>query len=229
MIYIRFIGSRSRGFEPEGGGPKPSRRSGSADLECHEAAGLVALVEDLTTTASGSDGADEPYGSRAVLRSSALQQGRPPGASSFSRFNSPRTLHMSPGKRAFFMAKQLTFQKRLWNGSTIYRDKIPVFSRALLVNSSCHQFLSRPTRASDQHRNIRLGDLSRCLVESPHRWIVNHREPGLIHEILLRGRLGDRTDENRYPPDIKTVSKPNRCGHSRGETFPSQLSSVGAA
>ena len=62
---------------------------------------------------------------------------------------------MSTGKRALFMAKQLAFQERLWNGPAINRDKWPVFPMALLVNGLCHQFFSRSTLANNQHRNIR--------------------------------------------------------------------------
>jgi hypothetical protein len=81
----------------------------------------------------------------------------------------PALLGEGTGKRAPHVAEQFTLEQRFGHGAAVDGDKGTVAAGAVLVESSCHQFLSRTALAQNQDgafRGRRPGD---SLVHVHHR------------------------------------------------------------
>ena len=85
-----------------------------------------------------------------------------------SELKFPRFLPDRPGKGPLFMAKKLTFNEVLREGSTVHLDKRLLSPRAVVVNSIGSKFLSSTAFTSDQHSSITLTDLGDHLEDLPH-------------------------------------------------------------
>ena len=59
-----------------------------------------------------------------------------------------------PGKGAFFISEQLTFQQGFGNGNAVDHQKGPVRPGTVLVQRAGHQLLSRSGLSADQHGGV---------------------------------------------------------------------------
>ena len=66
------------------------------------------------------------------------------------------------------MAKKLALQQGLRQGTTVDRDKWPIFPGTLVVDGLGNEFLARTRWACNQNRGLGLGHLANNIIDLEH-------------------------------------------------------------
>ena len=75
------------------------------------------------------------------------------------------------------MTKELTFNDRLWQGSTVECNEIALPSPAPFMQQACRNIFSSSGFSCDQHIDLCVCDMAQCFAQILHcRGLANQRQ-----------------------------------------------------